>query len=244
MTRCSAPQDHPGGMGRQEPACAAATVLSVKGLEPRPHAGYTHGAGLAVGRSCSHHMAPNIADGRQQESMEGENPASSMYVTSDFLSPPQEQELRVFFSPFFKKLGLVNKGTEPSASFPHQEGICSRKGGHFDKSCELRWVQGNFLAHLGLPELLPQRAVSSPPGSEGERDSLHWSSWVGRRAQGWGGTWTGAAPLPVLLPSPPSVDGRSSPLPLVGVPRRLDAVCEGPRGPWGVFLLGGARTSG
>lgn len=28
------------------------------------------------------------------------------------------------------------------------------KGGHFDKSCELRWAQGNFLANQGLPELL------------------------------------------------------------------------------------------
>lgn len=93
------PPRPPRGDGEKEPACAAATVLSVKGLEPRPHAGYTHGAGLAVGRPCSHHTAPNIADGRQQESMEGENPASSMYVTSDFLSPPQEQELRFFFFP-------------------------------------------------------------------------------------------------------------------------------------------------
>ena len=120
--------------------------------------------------------------------MEGENPASLVYVMNDFLFLPQEQELRlffVFFFPFLKKLGIINKGTEPSAGFPHQEGICSTKGGHFDKSCELRWVQGNFLAHLGLPELLPQRAASSPPGSMGEHDSLHWSSWAGCRVP-WG----------------------------------------------------------
>lgn len=28
------------------------------------------------------------------------------------------------------------------------------KGGHFDKSYELHWAQGNFLANQGLPELL------------------------------------------------------------------------------------------
>ena len=58
-----------------------------------------------------------------------------------------------------------------------------------------------------------------------------------------GGTWTQAAPLPVLSPS----HSRSSPLSLVGAPRTLatlDAVCEGPRGSWEVCLLGGARTFG
>ena len=173
-----------------------------------------HGAGLVIGHSCSHHTAPNIADPRQQESMEGENPASFIYVTNGFLSPPQEQELRLFFFPFFKKLGVVNKGTEPSAGFPHQEGMCSTKGGHFDKSCELRWVQGNFLAHLGLPELLPQRAVSSPPGSLGERDSLHRSSWVGRRAP-WGAA---RGPEPILFQSfrPPTAG--PLPFPWWGLP--------------------------
>ena len=240
----SPPRPPPGGWGDRSPPAPLRQCCQQRACHGVRHAGCAHGTGLVIGCSCPHHTAPNIADGRQQGSVEGENPASSTYVTNDFLSPPQEQGLRLFFfSPFFKKLGVVNKGTEPSASFPHQEGICSRKGGHFDKSCELRWVPGNFLAHLGLPELLPQRAASSPPGP---RESVSPSTEAAARAAGRrvGGTWTGAASLPVLLPSPPAGDSRSSPLPLAEAPRRLDAMCEGPRGSWGVFLLGGARTSG
>ena len=35
--------------------------------------------------------------------MEGENPASLIYVMNDFLFLPQEQELRFFFFPLLKK---------------------------------------------------------------------------------------------------------------------------------------------
>lgn len=35
------------------------------------------------------------------------------------------------------------------------------KGGHFDKSCELRWAQGKFLANQGLPELLKHFSEAS-----------------------------------------------------------------------------------
>lgn len=49
---------------------------------------------------------------------------------------------------------VVNRKTEPSAGFGCREGIRSTKGGHFEKSCELSWAYGKFLANQGLPELL------------------------------------------------------------------------------------------
>ena len=202
MTRCSAPQDHPRGGGEtgarlrrcdsavsKGPGTASGTraVLMAQGWSPGVRALVTRPLTLQTGDSRDQWRAKTLPH------------PLTLRMTS---SPLHRARTEVFFfSPFFKKLGVVNKGTEPSASFPHQEGIRSRKGGHFDKSCELRWVPGNFLAHLGLPELLPQRAASSPPGP---RESVSPSTGAAGRAAGRrvGGAWTGAAaPSPSSLPA-------------------------------------------
>ena len=44
------------------------------------------------------HMVPAVGDRRQSKKLpEGENLASFIYVTNDFLSSEKEQELRIFF---------------------------------------------------------------------------------------------------------------------------------------------------
>ena len=107
------------------------------------------------------------------------------------------------------------------------------KGGHLDKSCELCWAQGNFLANLGPPELLKYFSEASE------------SCVIPDRVQGGSVTpsRTGAAVLGAEGPGAQHVEPGcslpalsalpalgSSPLSLVGARRRLaglDAAREG-----------------
>lgn len=105
------------------------------------------------------------------------------------------------------------------------------KGGHFDKSCELSWAQGNFLASLGPPELLRYFSGASeshilpdevPRGSTAPHPTRTAVPGAGpERTMGvssFGLSCTLSSPLPL---SPPSGDSGSFPLSLVGALRTL-----------------------
>ena len=62
--------------------------------------------------------------------MEGKNPASSTYVTNDFLSPPQEQGLRFsffFFPPSLKNSGLLTRELNRQQVFLIKKGFAGGK---------------------------------------------------------------------------------------------------------------------
>lgn len=86
------------------------------------------------------------------------------------------------------------------------------KGGHFDKSCELRWAQGKFLANQGLPELLKyfSEASESPviPDRVRRRSlglPVKQLCWAQAQREHCGSAhWSRADPLPPFLtPSDP-----------------------------------------
>lgn len=82
--------------------------------------------------------------------------------------------------------------------------ICVVKG-HFDKSSELRWAQGNFLAKWGLPELLKHFSEAS------ENHVIPGRAPAGSMAPGRTAVLgTGPAPLAGAAPLPAASDSPAS----------------------------------
>lgn len=144
-----------------------------------------------------------------------------------------------FFSPFFKKLGVVNKGTEPSAGFPHQKGCAARKEVILTSLVSCAGCRGTFW-HIWAFQSCCLRGPRHP--HQGPWGNVTPSTGAaGRLVSRLRRHVARAAPLPVLPALPQQV---LSPFPGGGSQQlaTLDAVCEGPRGLWG-SVCSGAKTS-
>lgn len=72
-------------------------------------------------------MLPAVGDGRQSKKLpEGENLASFIYVTNDFLSSEKEQERRIFSAFFFFfKFWLLTKELNRQQVFLVEKGFAA-----------------------------------------------------------------------------------------------------------------------